>query len=169
MVFLMHFIHVTTLCSGGRVTISVCQPPSLLSLQDQVWPRDPAPPPTPTPVGTDAVETEPTLRAQELIPQVQTQPMGMEELQVIKKELTLIKTQIDGLLDSLDRMDTQKSDHKESPLRDDSPLSLSYVVTASSPEHSLSSLSPPSSRHRIHRESPDMKMSSHSSDPEEEI
>lgn len=35
----------------------------------------------------------------------------MEELQVIKKELTLIKTQIDGLLDSLDRMDTQ-SDHK---------------------------------------------------------
>ncbi|XP_027871613.1 heterogeneous nuclear ribonucleoprotein C-like isoform X4 [Xiphophorus couchianus] len=98
-----------------------------------------------------------------------TAKLGMEELQVIKKELTLIKTQIDGLLDSLDRMDTQKNDHKESPLREDSPLSLSYVVTASSPEHSLSSLSPPSSRHRIHRESPDMKMSSHSSDPEEEI
>lgn len=39
-------------------------------------------------------------------------PVGMEELQVIKKELTLIKTQIDGLLDSLDRMDTQRSDHK---------------------------------------------------------
>lgn len=38
--------------------------------------------------------------------------VGMEELQVIKKELTLIKTQIDGLLDSLDRMDTQRSDHK---------------------------------------------------------
>lgn len=38
--------------------------------------------------------------------------VGMEELQVIKKELTLIKTQIDGLLDSLDRMDTQKTDHK---------------------------------------------------------
>lgn len=36
----------------------------------------------------------------------------MEELQVIKKELTLIKTQIDGLLDSLDRMDTQRNDHK---------------------------------------------------------
>lgn len=36
----------------------------------------------------------------------------MEELQVIKKELTLIKTQIDGLLDSLDRMDTKRSDHK---------------------------------------------------------
>lgn len=31
---------------------------------------------------------------------------------MIKKELTLIKTQIDGLLDSLDRMDTQRSDHK---------------------------------------------------------
>lgn len=38
--------------------------------------------------------------------------VGMEELQVIKKELTLIKTQIDGLLDSLDRMDTQRSDQK---------------------------------------------------------
>ncbi|KAK5608993.1 hypothetical protein CRENBAI_017685 [Crenichthys baileyi] len=98
-----------------------------------------------------------------------TAKLGMEELQVIKKELTLIKTQIDGLLDSLDRMDTQRNDHKDSPLREDSPLSLSYVVSASSPEHSLSSLSPPSSRHRIHRESPDMKMSSHSSDPEEEI
>lgn len=36
----------------------------------------------------------------------------MEELQVIKKELTLIKTQIDGLLDSLDRMDTKRSNHK---------------------------------------------------------
>ena len=38
--------------------------------------------------------------------------VGMEELQVIKKELTLIKTQIDGLLDSLDRMDTQRNNHK---------------------------------------------------------
>lgn len=36
----------------------------------------------------------------------------MEELQVIKKELTLIKTQIDGLLDSLDRMDTHTGEHK---------------------------------------------------------
>lgn len=36
----------------------------------------------------------------------------MEELQVIKRELTLIKTQIDGLLDSLDKMDTQKNNHK---------------------------------------------------------
>lgn len=36
----------------------------------------------------------------------------MEELQVIKKELTLIKTQIDGLLESLDRMDTQRDDQK---------------------------------------------------------
>lgn len=35
----------------------------------------------------------------------------MEELQVIKRELTLIKTQIDGLLDNLDRMDTQRQDH----------------------------------------------------------
>lgn len=47
--------------------------------------------------------------------------VGMEELQVIKKELTLIKTQIDGLLDSLDRMDTQRNDHKgESLILEDS-------------------------------------------------
>lgn len=38
--------------------------------------------------------------------------VDMEELQVIKKELTLIKTQIDGLLDSLDRMDTHTGEHK---------------------------------------------------------
>lgn len=45
----------------------------------------------------------------------------MEELQVIKKELTLIKTQIDGLLDSLDRMDTQRNDHKgETLIQEDS-------------------------------------------------
>nr|XP_057945705.1 heterogeneous nuclear ribonucleoprotein C-like [Doryrhamphus excisus] len=103
-----------------------------------------------------------------------TSKLGMEELQVIKKELTLIKTQIDGLLDSLDRMDTHKTDHKGSPLREESPPCSLY---ASSPEHSLSSLSPPSSRHQIHRESsvqrgPDDEhhmMSSHTSDPEEEI
>ncbi|XP_028296336.1 heterogeneous nuclear ribonucleoprotein C-like isoform X2 [Gouania willdenowi] len=106
-----------------------------------------------------------------------TAKLGMEELQVIKKELTLIKTQIDGLLDSLDRMDTQRNDHKGSPLRDDSPVGSPYAMSASSPEPSLPSLSPPSSHHRIHRESPDLgesknthhTMSNHSFDPEEEI
>ncbi|XP_029354659.1 heterogeneous nuclear ribonucleoprotein C isoform X1 [Echeneis naucrates] len=106
-----------------------------------------------------------------------TAKLGMEELQVIKKELTLIKTQIDGLLDSLDRMDTQRNDHKGSALREDSPAGSLYALSASSPEHSLSSLSPPSSCHRIHMGSPDLRepnddhhtMSNHSSDPEEEI
>ncbi|XP_065809132.1 RNA-binding Raly-like protein isoform X2 [Labrus bergylta] len=100
-----------------------------------------------------------------------TAKLGMEELQVIKKELTLIKTQIDGLLDSLDRMDTQRNDHKGSPLREDSPAGSGSALSASSPEHSLSSLSPPSARHRIHREPDDdhHTMSNHSSDPEEEI
>ncbi|XP_037102708.1 RNA-binding Raly-like protein isoform X1 [Syngnathus acus] len=100
--------------------------------------------------------------------------LDMEELQVIKKELTLIKTQIDGLLDSLDRMDTQTSDHKDSPLREESPACSLY---SGSPEHSLSSLSPPSSCHRIHKETSvpggpndnHHMINIHSSDPEEEI
>ncbi|KAG5269953.1 hypothetical protein AALO_G00187000 [Alosa alosa] len=37
--------------------------------------------------------------------------LKMEELQTIKRELTLIKVQIDGLLDNLDRMDRQRQDH----------------------------------------------------------
>ncbi|KAM9410243.1 heterogeneous nuclear ribonucleoprotein C [Pholidichthys leucotaenia] len=106
-----------------------------------------------------------------------TAKLGMEELQVIKKELTLIKTQIDGLLDSLDRMDTQRNDHKGSPRRENTPVGSPYALSASSPDHSLSSLSPPSSRHQIHRGSPDLRdpdddlhtMSNHSFDPEEEI
>lgn len=35
-----------------------------------------------------------------------------EELQTIKRELTVIKMQIDGLLDSLDRMDRQRQESK---------------------------------------------------------
>ncbi|KAJ3594247.1 hypothetical protein NHX12_006578, partial [Muraenolepis orangiensis] len=80
----------------------------------------------------------------------------MEELQVIKRELTLIKTQIDGLLDSLDKMDAQKNNHKGSPLREDSPAGSPYPPSASSPEQSLPPLSPPSSRHRVQRESPEL-------------
>ncbi|XP_072321829.1 uncharacterized protein [Eucyclogobius newberryi] len=101
-----------------------------------------------------------------------TAKLGMEELQVIKKELTLIKTQIDGLLDSLDRMDTQRTEHKGSPQREDSPAGSQYSPSASSPEHSRSSLSPPY-RHRIHRESPKLETDGHhtvfSHNTEEEI
>ncbi|MEQ2227442.1 hypothetical protein ILYODFUR_037769, partial [Ilyodon furcidens] len=66
---------------------------------------------------------------------------------------------------------------KDSPLREDSSLSSLYGVSANSPEDSLSSLFPPSSRHWIYEESPDRKMpdddddhmmSSDSSDPEGE-
>lgn len=84
-----------------------------------------------------------------------TAKLGMEELQVIKKELTLIKTQIDGLLDSLDRMDTHRTEHKGSPQREDSPAGSLYSASASSPELSRSSLSPP--YHQIHRESPKLE------------
>ncbi|XP_024151215.1 RNA-binding Raly-like protein isoform X2 [Oryzias melastigma] len=105
-----------------------------------------------------------------------TNKLGMEELQVIKKELTLIKTQIDGLLDSLDRMDSQRNDHKGSPLREDSSAGSPYAGSASSPEHSISSLSPPSSRHRIYKGSPDLSlrdedhiMMINHTDPDEEI
>lgn len=44
-----------------------------------------------------------------------------------------------------------------SPLREDSPAGSPYALSASSPEQSLSSMSSPSSRHLIHRESPDLR------------
>lgn len=103
--------------------------------------------------------------------------LRMEELQVIKRELTLIKTQIDGLLECLDKMDTRKINHKGSPLREDSPAG-SVDALSSSPEQSLPPLSPPSVRHRVRRETPELgeatdddyhSISNHSSDLEEEV
>nr|XP_046205221.1 RNA-binding Raly-like protein [Oncorhynchus gorbuscha] len=101
--------------------------------------------------------------------------LRMEELQVIKRELTLIKTQIDGLLDNLDRMDTQRQDHTGSPVREGSLAGSPYSPSASSGERSPSPLSPP--RRCIQRESPELgeasdddhTMNNHSSDPEDEM
>lgn len=57
---------------AGHMTTSVFQSPSLPYTRDLVWPRDPAPPPTP--LGTDAsAGTETTPEAPDLIPPVQTQ------------------------------------------------------------------------------------------------
>lgn len=104
--------------------------------------------------------------------------LRMEELQVIKRELTLIKTQIDGLLDSLDRMDTQRNDQTGSPLREGSMAGSPYPPSASSLERSPSPLSLPSPRRCIQRESPELgeasdddhhTMNNHSSDPEDEM
>ncbi|KAM9817653.1 RNA-binding Raly-like protein [Neosynchiropus ocellatus] len=112
-----------------------------------------------------------------------TAKLGMEELQVIKKELTLIKTQIDGLLDSLDRMDAETNDHKAgiycllkstrltflvflpppsavlggSSVGEDSPVGSPYCLSTCSPEHSASSLSPVSSYHRSQKENLDLR------------
>ncbi|XP_016525875.1 uncharacterized protein LOC103136575 isoform X2 [Poecilia formosa] len=47
---------------------------------------------------------------------------------------------------------------KDSPTRADSPFSSTFGVLASSPENSLSSFFPPSSRHWIYEESPDRKV-----------
>ncbi|KAL0968114.1 hypothetical protein UPYG_G00262570 [Umbra pygmaea] len=64
--------------------------------------------------------------------------MKMAELLAIKTELTLIKVQIDGLLDSVDKMDRQRRDQSDSPPTregsvsdsvgslDDSPTSLPH-------------------------------------------
>lgn len=54
------------------MTTSVCQHPSLLYPWDRVLPSDPAPPPTP--LGTDAAETEPIPKAPEPTPLVHPQP-----------------------------------------------------------------------------------------------
>lgn len=66
-----------------------------------------------------------------------TAKLRMEELQSIKKELTVIKVQIDELLDSLDEMDKQRRDDTE----------------ASSPCSPL--LPSPCGRSRYDRESPE--------------
>ncbi|XP_018618830.2 RNA-binding Raly-like protein isoform X1 [Scleropages formosus] len=103
--------------------------------------------------------------------------LKMEELQTIKRELTLIKVQIDGLLDSLDRMDRQQRDPTGSPPTRDGSLSASpYHGPASSPERSPSSHSP---RRRPRRESPELGeasdddshrlMNPHSSDLEDDM
>ncbi|KAK6318459.1 hypothetical protein J4Q44_G00117500 [Coregonus suidteri] len=64
--------------------------------------------------------------------------LKMAELLAIKRELTLIKVQIDGLLDSVEKMDRQIKDHSDSPPTgegsvsdsvsslDDSPVSLHH-------------------------------------------
>ncbi|KAA0714586.1 hypothetical protein E1301_Tti018608 [Triplophysa tibetana] len=80
--------------------------------------------------------------------------LKMEELQTIKRELTVIKMQIDGLLDSLERMDRQRQESTASPLSQNESLggSLSHP-SASSPEVSPRSLSP---RCWIHRDSPEL-------------
>eukprot|EP00063_Salmo_salar_P005178 XP_013980013.1 PREDICTED: uncharacterized protein LOC106561006 isoform X2 [Salmo salar] len=69
--------------------------------------------------------------------------LKMAELLAIKRELTLIKVQIDGLLDSVEKMDRRRKDHSDSPLTgegsvsdsvsslDDSPVSLHHRQRAS--------------------------------------
>ncbi|XP_030648682.1 RNA-binding Raly-like protein [Chanos chanos] len=102
--------------------------------------------------------------------------LKMEELQTIKRELTVIKVQIDGLLDSLDRMDRQREEHTGSPLSQEGSLGGSpYHLSASSPEGSPTS---PSLRRRVCRDSPELgeasdddphTMNHHSSDLEDEM
>lgn len=102
--------------------------------------------------------------------------LKMEELQTIKRELTLIKVQIDGLLDNLDRMDRQRHDHTGSTTSREGSLGSSpYHGSGSSPEGSPLS---PSYRRRLRRDSPELGEASddephsihhHSSDLEDEM
>ncbi|XP_026855336.1 heterogeneous nuclear ribonucleoprotein C-like isoform X2 [Electrophorus electricus] len=102
--------------------------------------------------------------------------LKMEELQTIKRELTLIKVQIDGLLDSLDRMDRQRQEHTGSPFSEGGSLGGSpYHPSASSREGSPRS---PNPHCRARRDSPELGEASdddphmihhHNSDLEDEI
>ncbi|XP_062402964.1 RNA-binding Raly-like protein isoform X2 [Sardina pilchardus] len=78
-----------------------------------------------------------------------TAKLKMEELQSIKKELTVIKVQIDELLDSLDEMDRQRRDHSEGSVTC-SPYPASGGSTAGSPR-----VPSPFGRPRRDRESPE--------------
>ncbi|XP_063044110.1 RNA-binding Raly-like protein [Engraulis encrasicolus] len=104
--------------------------------------------------------------------------LKMEELQTIKRELTLIKVQIDGLLDNLDRMDRQRQDYTGSPPSRDGSLGGSpYPASVSSPEACPRSPSP--RRRCTRRDSPELGEASddeephtvhhHSSDLEDEM
>lgn len=63
--------------------------------------------------------------------------LKMAELLAIKRELTLIKVQIDDLLDSVDKMDRQRTDHAESPpTREGSVSDSPYRGSTSSLENS---------------------------------
>ncbi|XP_061078243.1 RNA-binding Raly-like protein [Conger conger] len=107
--------------------------------------------------------------------------LKMEELQTIKRELTLIKVQIDGLLESLDRMDRQRRDRTGSPpTREGSLTGSPYLGPASSPEGTPNSHSPHrrARRDREGGESPELGEASdddrhtinhHSSDLEDDM
>ncbi|XP_051512163.1 RNA-binding Raly-like protein [Myxocyprinus asiaticus] len=91
-------------------------------------------------------------------PHLSSKPkLKMEELQVIKRELTVIKVQVDGLLNSLDRMDRQRHGSTgvaTSPLSQDGSLGgLLSHPSVSSPEASPRSLSP---HCRPRRDSPEL-------------
>ncbi|XP_031420153.1 RNA-binding Raly-like protein isoform X2 [Clupea harengus] len=78
-----------------------------------------------------------------------TSKLRMEELQSIKKELTVIKVQIDELLDSLDEMDRQRTDPSEGSVTR-SPHPGSGGSAACSPQ-----VPSPCGRPRRDRESPE--------------
>ncbi|MCJ8733615.1 hypothetical protein PDJAM_G00225660 [Pangasius djambal] len=102
--------------------------------------------------------------------------LKMEELQTIKRELTMIKVQIDGLLDSLDRMDRQKQEHTGSPFSQGGSSGGSpYHPSNSSREGSPRT---PSPRRCARRDTPELgeasddephMMNHHNSDMEDEM
>ncbi|KAJ7998026.1 hypothetical protein DPEC_G00218270 [Dallia pectoralis] len=59
--------------------------------------------------------------------------LKMAELLAIKTELTLIKVQIDGLLDSVDKMDRQRKDQSDSPRTREGSVSDSVSSLEDSP------------------------------------
>ncbi|KAM9529760.1 RNA-binding Raly-like protein isoform 2-T2 [Salvelinus alpinus] len=59
--------------------------------------------------------------------------LKMAELLAIKRELTQIKVQIDGLLDSVDKMDRQRKDHSDSPPTQEGSVSDSVSSLEDSP------------------------------------
>ncbi|KAL2088499.1 hypothetical protein ACEWY4_015398 [Coilia grayii] len=171
------------------LSLSVCQPPPLSRVYDyQRVPSSMAPVPrygSSLPKRSRSSSSQSSLRRSRDRPSSKgSRPhsssrakLKMEELQTIKRELTLIKVQIDGLLDNLDRMDRQRQDHTGSPLSREGSLEGSpYHASASSPEASPRSPSP--RRRCTRRDSPELGEASdderhtvhhHSSDLEDEM
>ncbi|CAJ1055916.1 uncharacterized protein LOC116036359 isoform X1 [Xyrichtys novacula] len=100
--------------------------------------------------------------------------LKMAELLAIKRELTVIKVQIDGLLDCVDKMDRQRKDSTECPQREQSVLDSPHRGSVSSleresPEPGEASEDEPLHYQHYYPHSSPYRIKQHQSDLEDDL